>query len=70
MISNVKSVSKNSDTKSSESVSLPFSYNPEHACGTCAKCGGEMIYNIPRLGKDGGFIHKETGRFICKSLPQ
>lgn len=47
MMSNVKSVSKNGGTKSSESVSLPFSYNPEHACGTCAKCGGEMICQLP-----------------------
>jgi len=43
-----------------------FPYNPEHAVGTCAKCGREMIYNVPRLGPGGGFIHKTTMSFDCE----
>lgn len=31
----------------------------------CAKCGGEMIHNVPRIGSDGGFIHAATGQFLC-----
>lgn len=42
-----------------------YEYNPKHKIGTCAKCGGEMIYNVPRLGASGGFIHKETGYISC-----
>lgn len=48
-----------------EEDDVQFPYNPEHAIGTCAKCGREMTYNVPRLGKDGGYIHKETGQFLC-----
>lgn len=42
-----------------------FSYNPAHAIGTCGTCGAEMAYNVPRLGSNGGYIHKTTGRFEC-----
>lgn len=45
---------------------LNFKYNPAHEIGTCAKCGKEMIYNVPRLGAAGGFIHKDTRDFECK----
>lgn len=43
-----------------------FEWNPSHQCGTCAFCGGEMAYNVPRLGPNGGFIHRDTGDFLCK----
>lgn len=46
-------------------MSTEFTHNPEHAFGTCAKCGEEMVANVPRLGVDGGFIHKSTGEFMC-----
>ena len=42
-----------------------YEYNPAHPIGTCGDCGGEMIYNVPRLGINGGFIHKETGQLLC-----
>jgi len=42
-----------------------FPYNPAHPIGTCAKCGEEMTYNVPRIGPDGGYVHKETGYFTC-----
>lgn len=42
-----------------------FSWNPAHPLGTCARCGEEMVYNIPRLGADGGFVHKETRQLLC-----
>ena len=42
-----------------------FPHNPAHPIGTCAKCGGEMVHNVPRIGTDGGFVHKETGRTEC-----
>lgn len=48
-------------------ASLPvveYPYNPAHKIGTCGKCGGEMAYNVPRLGPDGGFIRAD-GRFLC-----
>ncbi len=43
----------------------PFPHNPAHPIGTCAKCGEEMVYNVPRLGPDGGFIHKSSASFEC-----
>ncbi len=44
----------------------PFQYphNPAHQIGTCGTCGGEMRYNVPRLGPDGGFVHA-TGSIEC-----
>lgn len=33
--------------------------------GTCGHCGAEMRYNVPRLGPNGGYVHKATGRFDC-----
>jgi hypothetical protein len=41
--------------------------DPKHPAGTCAGCGEEMIWNVPRLGPDGGYIHKSTGLFLCKT---
>ncbi len=43
----------------------PFEYNPTHPIGTCALCGGEMLYNVPRMGPGGGFVHKETASLYC-----
>ena len=31
----------------------------------CMNCGREMRYNVPRLGPDGGFVHADTGSFLC-----
>lgn len=47
---------------------MNFPHNPEHACGTCADCGGEMVWNVPRMGPAGGFVHKESGNFDCKRV--
>lgn len=32
---------------------------------TCTKCGEQVVFNVPRLGINGGFVHKSTGRFLC-----
>jgi hypothetical protein len=40
-------------------------HNPAHLIGTCAGCGMEMVYNVPRLGSVAGFVHKASGRFDC-----
>lgn len=40
-------------------------HNPQHPMGTCATCGGEMIYNVPRLKENGGFVHKSNGWGQC-----
>jgi hypothetical protein len=45
-----------------------FPYNPEHPIGTCARCGQEMIYNVPRMGPNGGFVHKASGKLMCDDL--
>lgn len=37
-----------------------------HAIGTCGQCGNEMVYNIPRMGAAGGFVHKTTGKLMCE----
>ncbi len=42
-----------------------YSYNPDHPIATCADCGGEMVHNVPRLGPDGGYVHKATGQLQC-----
>ncbi len=44
---------------------MEYPYNPAHAIGTCALCGQEMCFNVPRLGPNGGYIHKETGAWGC-----
>ncbi len=43
---------------------FPYPHNPAHQIGTCGTCGGEMRYNVPRLGPDGGFVHA-TGSLDC-----
>lgn len=53
----------------SESSCSAFPYNPAHSIGTCAKCGKEMTFNVPRLGLEGGFVHKDTGEFLCAKTP-
>lgn len=47
--------------------SSKFAWNPAHAVGTCADCGEEMVYNVPRLGRNGGFVHKNTHALLCKN---
>jgi hypothetical protein len=42
-----------------------YSYNKSHEIATCAKCGREMRYNVPRLGPDGGYVHNDTGKYDC-----
>lgn len=42
-----------------------YPHNPDHPIGTCVKCGEEMVYNVPRMGPNGGFIHKATGKYEC-----
>jgi hypothetical protein len=45
---------------------VTYPWNPAHPVGTCAKCGAEMAYNVPRTGPNGGYVHKETGKPICR----
>lgn len=47
-----------------------FSHNPAHKVGTCVNCGQEMSHNVPRLGPNGGFVHKHTGKFECEPKPE
>lgn len=35
----------------------------------CEHCGKEVVYNVPRIGASGGFIHKETCSFLCSQNP-
>lgn len=40
---------------------------PKKSLGAiCGKCGGLMIFNVPRLGERGGYIHRDTGKFDCE----
>ena len=39
----------------------------QYEVGTCVNCGGEMVFNVPRLGPNGGYVHRKTGRFECES---
>jgi hypothetical protein len=41
-----------------------FPHNPEHLA-TCKRCGGEMVFNVPRMGAAGGHIHKSNYQFTC-----
>lgn len=45
-----------------------FEWNPRHSIGTCTQCGEEVVYNVPRMGPDGGFVHAKTGRMQCGPL--
>ena len=47
--------------------SANYGHNPTHAIGTCGNCGAEMVYNVPRLGPSGGFVHKATGSLVCEN---
>lgn len=47
-----------------------YTHNPAHLIGTCADCGEEMIHNVPRMGPDGGFVHKATGYVLCGPRPE
>lgn len=38
---------------------------PSDSDFTCCYCNKPMRYNIPRLGRGGGFIHTETNQFEC-----
>lgn len=40
-------------------------YNPDHRVGTCQECGREMIFNVPRMGSAGGFVHADTHQIQC-----
>lgn len=42
-----------------------YPHNPAHQCGTCAACGEEMRWNVPRMGPAGGFVHKASGKYEC-----
>jgi hypothetical protein len=44
---------------------IRFPHNPAHTSGTCCNCGKELVFNVPRMGEAGGFIHKDTYEFIC-----
>lgn len=50
-------------------VGPTYHYNPAHLA-TCGGCGKEMAYNVPRLGPDGGFVHKDTGKLLCENNRQ
>lgn len=57
-----------------ESLALPAPVQKaasvqEAVTPTCAKCGRAMRFNVPRLGPNGGFVHSETGDFLC-TTPQ
>lgn len=32
---------------------------------TCAGCGREMIFNVPRMGPAGGYVHADSGKLLC-----
>ena len=50
-----------------EQDSVPSAPPMETNTYTCGKCGAEMTYNVPRLGPNGGFVHKATGRLECSN---
>lgn len=45
---------------------MNYPYNPKHKTATCADCGEEMVYNVPRLGANGGYFHKDNKSLDCK----
>lgn len=52
---------------------LTFLDHPDKKVGdliepTCKRCGKAMRFNVPRLGPDGGFIHADSGKFLCADL--
>lgn len=56
---------KQRDGDEQNGKSSKFGWNPAHPVGTCGDCGAEMAHNVPRLGADGGFVHKATGKLEC-----
>lgn len=49
-------------------VNNPTEHNPALEIGACGLCGEEMVFNVPRLGVAGGFVHKSTGDITCHPL--
>lgn len=37
---------------------------------TCSKCGKEMVFNVPRMGPAGGYVHAGTGLLLCADEEQ
>ena len=60
-----------SDSEKSETVTKPEAQGTLAATAgselppTCARCGEEMRYNVPRMGAAGGFIHASGSGFLC-----
>jgi hypothetical protein len=50
------------------SADYMFGWNPSHPIGTCALCGEELVYNVPRLGPKGGYVHKNTRSLTCSKI--
>lgn len=61
----LRELEQQNECKEPDSITIGFAYNPEHPIGTCCTCGEEVVYNVPRIGSGGGYVHKSTGRFIC-----
>lgn len=61
----LRELEQQNECKEPDSITIGFAHNPNHPIGTCCTCGEEMIYNAPRLGPDGGYVHKSTSGFIC-----
>ena len=49
------------DDKAASSFAAPIGSETP----TCAKCGAAMVYNVPRLGPSGGFVHASTYTLLC-----
>ena len=42
--------------------------NPDKSTGMwCGYCGEAMLYNVPRLGPDGGYVHLKTRKLSCNN---
>ena len=52
-----------SDAAMMEEIKAAITKDPTKSF--CCQCGKEMRFNVPRLGKDGGFVHSETGKLLC-----
>lgn len=40
--------------------------SPDKSTGTwCMDCGDAMRHNVPRMGPEGGWVHKSTGSLLC-----
>ena len=67
MIINQRPATPKSEIRPPPQKPQPFPYNSAHEVGTCAKCGQEMRFNSPRLGPNGGYVHKDTGEYDCQT---